>query len=220
MSEHISVERLSAYLDSELNEAEVDALERHVKGCASCRDDLQGLRRVVNELRSLERQQPPPVLAQQVARRVSLEGPPKGLVERLEAQLGRRSRIDSGVAVGFALVLALAAIVYLFAEAVERRQQTSVPIVVPSVTSAPASTAPPASDGEMLELGERTFRRHAGAWVEEGAGTPTATLKADESRALELQRTLPWLGELLADTGTVVLIDGDVTLEIVSTAEN
>lgn len=210
-SSHISLERLSSYIDSELSATEASALERHLEECASCQDDLRSLRRVIDGLRSLERAAPPSVLAQQVERRVALERPPRGLVQRLEAQLGRRSKVDSGLALGFALVLALAAIVYLFADAVDRRQQRQVPIVVPS------AGAPLEEADAIREVGDRLFRLHDGVWVEDGAGDPARRLASESDAGRDLRRELPWLDALLAEARGVVLLAGGESVAIDAT---
>lgn len=46
MTEHPRSERLSAYLDGDLAAGERALLERHLAGCAQCRDELAGLERV------------------------------------------------------------------------------------------------------------------------------------------------------------------------------
>lgn len=202
MTGHIPLERLSSYLDAELSSAEASALERHLEGCADCQDTLRGLRRVIGELRTLERAAPPSVLAQQVERRLALERPPRGLVERLEARLGRRSRVDSGLGLGFALVLALAAILYLFADALDRWEQGQVPIVFPG------ATATDAESGAVREAGGRTFRLRDGLWVQDGAGDATRTLEPDGPAGRALRRELPWLDDLLEGSrGVVVLLE-------------
>ena len=209
MSSHIPVELLSSYLDSELSEAEASAVERHVRQCATCRDDLQGLRWVVTGLRGLERAAVPSVLAQDVERRVALERRPRGLIERLEAQLERRSKIDPGLVLGFALVLALAVIFYLFADAVERRRQGEVPIVVPGASSAAADRS-----NEVTEVAGRVFRRRDDWWTEDGATVPTRVLGAHDPAALELRLAHPWLEELLVASRGVVLLEGGESIAI------
>lgn len=49
---HPPPERLSEYVDSELDAAERAALEEHLTGCAECRGAVSGLRRVQEWLRS------------------------------------------------------------------------------------------------------------------------------------------------------------------------
>ena len=51
-------ERLSEYLDGELDETDRAALEAHLGSCAVCSDTLAGLRRVVLRARSLEDRPP------------------------------------------------------------------------------------------------------------------------------------------------------------------
>lgn len=63
-------DRLSEYLDGDLAEAETAALEAHLDGCATCRETLAGLRRVVVRARSLEDRPPSRDLWSGVATRI------------------------------------------------------------------------------------------------------------------------------------------------------
>lgn len=57
MTAHL-FENLSAYLDGELEGAELEAAEHHLESCAGCRADLEGLRRVVRRAASLDERPP------------------------------------------------------------------------------------------------------------------------------------------------------------------
>lgn len=92
-------ESLSAYLDGELSPAQARAVESHLAGCGSCREELEGLRSVAHTLRSLPEVDPPRSFAlgpQEV-------GPAKrpSSLERLE--LGLRLA-TAGLAVALAIV--------------------------------------------------------------------------------------------------------------------
>lgn len=58
---------LSAWLDGELGDAERHRIARHVAACASCASDLEALRIVRTQLRSLPERQPPAELVREVA---------------------------------------------------------------------------------------------------------------------------------------------------------
>lgn len=135
MSRHASARQLSAYLDGELPKPQLRLVERHLEECPPCRERLAGLRRTVASLRRLERLAPPPALGEDVARRVRLEPRPRGLLERLEARLGAPP-LQSAVGFTFALVLAFAVLLVLFAGWVDergRREREAGPrLVAPS----------------------------------------------------------------------------------------
>jgi anti-sigma factor RsiW len=130
MSGHATPELLSAYLDDQLAPHQAVGLRRHLAECDACRRHLDSLHRVVAGLRGIERVAPPPVLDQLVQRRVALEEPPVGLLARVEARLDRFQTIQSSVGAIFAVVLALAAMVYFLAEGVERYEQKRIPVLV------------------------------------------------------------------------------------------
>ncbi|MGH9161032.1 MAG: anti-sigma factor family protein [Vicinamibacteraceae bacterium] len=60
MSSELDVERLSAYLDGALPEAEREAVETHLTACAACRARLQTLRAVKHALARLPSCEEPP----------------------------------------------------------------------------------------------------------------------------------------------------------------
>lgn len=133
MTAHATAETLSAYLDRQLSSPKVERLESHLEDCPRCRAHLDSLTRVVGHLQRLERTAPPPILADRVARRVNLERARAvtrgGMVERLESKLGRVP-VQSSIFSTFALVLALAAILYFFALALDTVERKRIPVLV------------------------------------------------------------------------------------------
>jgi predicted anti-sigma-YlaC factor YlaD len=80
-------ERLSAYLETDLEESERIRLEEHLMACPDCRREYRELRHTVDLLRSLTDPDPPPELADRVIARLRAgEGRP-GPVLRLQARL-------------------------------------------------------------------------------------------------------------------------------------
>jgi anti-sigma factor RsiW len=187
---------LSAYLDGELPAAEARALEDHVGRCPSCRAELDGLAAVVGKLSRLERQAPPSVLAQQVTRRVAVEGRPTGLIARVEAML-RRIDVDPGTMVTFGVVVALAAMLALLGssleEAARRRQAMEAEWSGLQVVTA--------------VVGDHRFDRDGGLWREVGAGEPEVRLPASSPEARAILDATPRLRDLLAHSEGVVLLD-------------
>lgn len=83
MNHHVSVENLSAYLDSELGYAEVAPLEAHCASCPECGERLTAMRRVVNGLGGIHRAEPPAALRLQVRREVQTAPPISGFAQRI-----------------------------------------------------------------------------------------------------------------------------------------
>ncbi len=143
MSGHASVERMSLYLDKVLTSSERRRVEDHLDACPDCRQRLAGLRRVVAGLDRLPAAAAPTDLALRVRRGVALRGRRRGWSELLERHLPLASSNPPLIHL-FALVLALGAIVYLFAYGVEMRRERSTRIVLPDAGSSLAESAPTA----------------------------------------------------------------------------
>jgi anti-sigma factor RsiW len=223
MIAHADAEILSAYLDGELAASERRETEMHLAGCPACRARFESLGRAVASLRRLERAAPPAVLAQHVQRRIALAGSRAGVVDRLEERL-RGLGSASPLLTSFAVILALASIVYLFAHGVDRHQRHSVPIVVPNPEAArQLDEAIARIEPATKRAGGRLFIRTGDRWLERGleraeaAGTLAPAVTAAESPAgRELLTRLPWLADLLAGGGGggVVFRDGEAVVEL------
>jgi len=80
-------ERLSAYLEADLDPSERARIEEHLAGCPDCRREYRELRHTVDLLRGLPSPDPPPDLADRVIARLRAgEGRP-GLVSRCQARI-------------------------------------------------------------------------------------------------------------------------------------
>lgn len=186
MSGHATAEGLSLYLDAALPEAERREVESHLDECFECRRRLDGLRRVVAGLGRLQTAVPPDDLAVRVRREIALRGRRGGWRRMLDGGLSDPLPGLPSMHV-LALVLALAAIVYLFATGLERhgaRPTRIVPVAGETAGEAAprrAAAAAPANGGERLHLLGGRFRRMGGVWVEEGLGErrPDATVRLD-----------------------------------------
>lgn len=208
---HLSDEMLSAYLDGELSQRRAGTVEEHLEDCTPCRARLDGMRRVVRSLSRLERVTPPPLLAQRVERRVILLGREPSLVERLEGRL-RGLSLDSPMIVTFAVVLALAAIVYFFSHGVAgRRGDVALRVAAPEAASGLMGAL------DAVEIDGRRLRRDGDTWIEDGSGDAAAeAVDRGSARAAELLRRHPWIDDLLTVTGasSVRFVDdgGEVVL--------
>jgi hypothetical protein len=207
---HFDDDLLSAFLDGELPVHEAETVESHLASCAGCRARLDGLRRVVHALGRLERAAPPQVLAQRVERRVALAERQTSLVERLESNL-RGLSLESPMVVTFAIVLALATMVYLVAHGVARQQESGAPATeAPRPAEAVRGTIP------VTEVGGHALVHRGNAWVEVDAlGEVARPVPLDSEAGRELADRHPWAADLLSvaeDGGgaeAVVLRDGD-----------
>jgi len=82
-------ERLSAYLEADLDAGERARIEEHLRGCPDCRREYRELRHTVDLLRRLPAPEPPPDLADRVIARLRAgEGRP-GLMGRCQAWVSR-----------------------------------------------------------------------------------------------------------------------------------
>ena len=135
MSGHATAESLSLYLDAALPAAERQRVEDHLHGCPQCRQHLDALRRVVVGLGRLPTAAPPEDLGARVAREIDLRGRSSRWGRLVEASLPRPLLASPPIHL-LALVLALGALVYLFAHGLEMRRERPTRIVLPGVLAA------------------------------------------------------------------------------------
>lgn len=199
MTAHANAEVLSAYLDRELPASEVERLETHLRECRRCRDHLESLTDVVAGLHRLERVEAPRMLASHVRRRVALERRAEGLgewLDRLEKRLAG-VRLDSMTYTLAAVVLALAAMSYLFIEGMDRMERRRAPLVI-------TSTVPWTVPGAFEQRGD--------AWWPSGARTDApivATYAAAAPEAQAIFEERPEIEKLLRNETALVVWNGD-----------
>ena len=220
MSGHSTAESLSLYLDAALPAAERRQVEDHLHGCLDCRQRLDGLRRVVSGLGRLPTAVPPEDLAARVVREIDLRGRRRRWGRLLEDGLPGPLLSSPPLHI-LALVLALGAIIYLFAHGLERRRERPTRIVLPGTSSVvlgqPMRAAAPVVErdagGELYLLGGR-FHRMDGVWVEEGlaARPPDARVALDATAAGAA--AVPEVAELAALGGPLRLRVGEEVVEI------
>ncbi|HBL28285.1 MAG TPA: hypothetical protein DD490_15730 [Acidobacteria bacterium] len=83
MKRHLSTEQLSSFVDAEIGHAEMRELELHLEACPYCRSRLSSMRRLVVEIRQMERATPPRDLAYQVKAQVVAHGEVRTLERRV-----------------------------------------------------------------------------------------------------------------------------------------
>lgn len=159
MSGHATSERLSSYLDDELDADRARRLEDHLRSCASCRRQLDGLRRVMGDLRSLRESSPPAGLGIRLQQRLALDAPPP-----LEPRGRLRSRspgpfFQPAVLGSLGVVLALAVILVIFSQLFAGRS----PRQFPGMDRAGSTELEPL---DRVEVAGRSFEIMGGIWVE------------------------------------------------------
>jgi anti-sigma factor RsiW len=210
MAQHVAPELLSALLDEELDPAESREVHSHLGSCLHCRQRLEGLRRVAAGLRDLERPALPPVLDLALRRRLALDRPADTLRERLQEHLSASRALSAQVGLGFALVLALAAIGFLFTHALERGQAGSVLVPV----------GPSAVEESVREAGGRRFVREGTVWRElHVAGEPSRTVARDSEEGREILELHPDLEALFEHGHAVELRWGGEVIAVVEALE-
>lgn len=216
MSGHTAAESLSLYLDAALPAAERRRVEEHLDDCAACRQRLDGLRRVVAGLGRLPTALPPDDLAARVVREIDLRGR-SGHWRRRFAGLAPGPLLGAPPLHILALVLALGAIVYLFAQGVELRRDRPTRIVLPgaaSVGAGPdAAAAEPWPAGGLFVLGGR-FERTGGIWVEEGLRGREPDIRVAVDAQGAGASAVPEVAELAAIGGPLRLWVGEKVVEI------
>lgn len=241
---HLSVEMLSTYLDERLVEAERRRLESHLEECSECHQRLQGMRRVMQRLETLDKQAPPPHLGFQLRRLAARQATTSTLVEKLEKG-ARRFTVQATVAPVFAVVLALALIIYMLSWGIHRQEHGNVPVILETEPMSAVEKAPAAEEmAARSEVGVRVgavsapesenalgkrdrqserrgagrnFLRHGETWIEEGLGVEGAVdqFSFDDPVVQSWVQVYPELGELQSLGGTIRLrVEGRV-VEIV-----
>ena len=198
---HVTEDLLSAYVDEELAASERLALEEHLGDCLSCQYRLEGLRKVVGGLRSLERAAAPASLAGSIQRHLALDESHRAL-DRYRLELPAAGRLPTHGFVIFAVIIALAAMLFLFAEALEVQGEST-----PSSTSAAGTEG---TDNRRALVDGRTFEMRGGLWIEQGIdeGIDPAQVSwtpSDSALGERLVEQLPGLRSLLDTGGGAIL---------------
>jgi anti-sigma factor RsiW len=196
LADHLTPELLSALIDEELDPVEAREVQEHLSTCLHCRYQLDGLRRVSMGLRKLEREALPAALDTSIRRQLALDRTAGGLRSRLAERSELQRRVPAQVGLGFALVLALALIGWLFSAALARRGDGSV--VVP--------ISPSMLVDSHRELGGLLFDWQGDTWREAGTtGEPDRILARGSEEWHELLAAHPGVDTLLETSPRVIL---------------
>jgi anti-sigma factor RsiW len=115
MKRHLSTEQLSSYMDGEVEHAESREAEVHLASCPACRARLSSMRRLVVEIRRMERAAPPPGLGHQVRAQAAAQGTPRTLRSRARdffRSLVFEPSFRVAAAMGLATVVVLAVLLW------------------------------------------------------------------------------------------------------------
>ncbi len=211
MSTHASAELLSAYLDRQLVEPEARQLEQHLDRCPECDVRLEGLRKVVKNLRSLEQLATPLTLEQTVARRIALSEERESLLDRFEQSMSIFNR-QSPILASFGVVIALALFIYFFSYTLHLRENALMPVIFEDPPSAAA--APEQTPGDSLNVaGRHLVWSENGLWVEqtvdEEAVERALEVDSEDGRAFLAEH--PELADLAKlGRGVVLVVGGEV----------
>ena len=212
MSTHVSAEVLSAYLDKQLAGPEARQLEQHLDRCEQCHVRLEGLRKVVGQLQTLDPLIPPSGLEAAVARRIQLSDRRPNLLDRFEHGISIFDR-QSPILAMFGVIIALALFIYLFSYALHQDQTSTIPVIFQDPPGAVTDEAV----GSRLTVGGRELVwAEGGLWVEAGVGVDTVarTLAFDSDEGRELLAAHPELSDLAALDRSVVLRIEDEVLRL------
>jgi hypothetical protein len=198
-------DRLSEYLDDELDAAQRAELETHLTGCDACRAALADLRRVVDRARAMDERPPARDLWPGIAGRIGLS------TDDLAVRRARRR-------ISFTLPQLIAACVALIAVSVGTARLVSNKTSTPSTTASASSgltavqaalwsKADSSADQELDELrlalaeGQRSGQLNPATVrkLERSLAVIDSAI-AEAKRALALDPQSPYLNHHLADT--------------------
>lgn len=199
---HGNVELLSGFVDDELDAPQRQAVESHLADCPPCRDRIGALRRVVEELRSLEVVAPPAGLSGRVRRAVLFDDERAHPLRRTAESL-RRWTDQPLLLPLFGVVTALAVLLYLFTAWSERAGHPGTRLVLGSEEQVVARST--------VEVADRTFERFEGRWIERGVEAASAAETVDLTVP---DPTRPELEPYRELGGRVVLLSDGVVIEV------
>jgi anti-sigma factor RsiW len=175
------MERLSEYIDGDLDPSERGTLEAHLSGCADCRSALADLKLVRAHARKLREEPVPAEIWSRIEAAITagrkIPFPADRIVSRSTdgADSGRGARFSFSLPELIAACLAIAVLSGGLVFALVRHPGSRIAAPVLSVASAPESTAPArASAPEPTRIAEREAR------------APAQTILAERTRDVAL----------------------------------
>jgi anti-sigma factor RsiW len=203
MSVHLATERLSAYLDDELDGPDLRLVEAHVEDCPQCQHRLQGLRRVVAELQRMPTLTAPPILGRTLERQATARWRARRDQAFGGGGQGGFDTLQNLVQLSSAMVIAVAMIAMVVAHVMARDSPTETRLVLPPAGAIDHSA-------ERVEAGGRLFVLDSGVWWQEDllGARDTALPDAEIWPEAEALAHAPWLADLLRRGPVVLELDG------------
>ena len=190
--------RLSAYLEKAVSPQQKTVIDKHLKQCTRCRQELADLKRTIEYVQKLEEVEPPAWLAQRVMARVRAEAEEKpGIVKRLFYPIHIKLPLEA-IAVIFIAVGTLFIFKTMQPEMRLAKIPTETKEMAPAPATAPKKEAPaalskerpaPAAAEEQL-----MYEKRMGTQAERSMGKA----KAPAAMA-EQERTAPAAGTAYRD---------------------
>jgi predicted anti-sigma-YlaC factor YlaD len=149
-------DRLSEYLDDELDAAERAALEAHLRSCLGCRGTLEELRAVKVRAQRMTDRLPPPEVWAEIARRI---GAPGVTLDAVDDELARR-RERKAVRFPWLRVGTAAAAVLALGIGIGRMSK-GTPALPPATVQAPAPGTAMTSDAYRVAVAQHLDRTEA-----------------------------------------------------------
>jgi Putative zinc-finger len=168
MKRHLSTEQLSSYMDGEVEHAETREVEVHLAACPACRGRLSSMRRLVVEIRRLERPAPPADLGYQVRAQVAAQGEVRTLRRRardLFRSLFVQPSFRAATAMGLGLATVLGFLAWQNVPPVPPLDGSRPSIVTVRTTFGEAPLGLPATTSEVAGI---EFIWSGGRWVQKG----------------------------------------------------
>jgi hypothetical protein len=216
MNRHVSIEQLSAYLDSELGFVEARQIETHCSACAECGVRLASMRRVVTGLGAMARVAPPDMLRQQIRRQVAAQPPARGLFAALESLrfllFPARQALHSAAAMGLAMVVGLFCLSH-FDNSLMVQPAAAAPGYEEVTVETGAQVGIPVTTSKVAG---RKFIWTDDGWIQWGleGKTPQAVFDSGSPQGQALLTRYQGLRDLLADGTPVVLRYNLETVEV------
>jgi hypothetical protein len=178
-------ERLSAYIEKDVSAKQKAAIDKHLKQCTKCRQELADLKRTIGYVKQLDEVEPPRWLAQRVMARVKAEAEEKpGIVQRLFYPLHIKLPLEA-----IAIIFIAVGTLYIFKTMQPQMQLAKIPTETREMAPAPApkKEAPaalskespaPATAGDQL-----MYEKRIGTQAERSMGKAKAPAKMMEREA-------------------------------------
>ena len=127
--------RLSAYIEKAVSSKQKAAIDKHLKQCKGCRQDLADLKKTIQYVQQLKDVEPPRWLAQRVMARVRAEAEQKpGIVKRLFYPIHIKIPLEA-----IAVIFLAVGTIYVFKTMQPQMQLAKIPTETREMAPAPAT---------------------------------------------------------------------------------